>query len=58
MEFPILKVIERLVYRVQPGTSLEALLALVALYQAGMPVYAYLKSFFKDTFTSEVTIRV
>jgi hypothetical protein len=53
---PLLVILQRLIDRLQPGTSLDTLLGLIALYTACQPVYTYLKEFFYDTFTSQIQI--
>jgi mitochondrial chaperone BCS1 len=53
---PLLEILQRLVYRLQPGTNLEVVLALIALYQAGFPVYHYVKRVLQDVFTSQITV--
>ena len=55
--FPILEVIQRLLYRLKPsGGDLEKILALIGLYQAVRPVYGHLKDFCIWAFTVRVTI--
>jgi chaperone BCS1 len=57
-QFPILEVIQRLLYRLKPSGvgDLEKILALVGLYQAAQPVYKHLKGLFIWAFTVQVTI--
>jgi hypothetical protein len=56
-QFPILEVIQRILYRLTPhGGDLEKLLALIGLYQAIRPAYRHLKQFCIWTFTVQVTI--
>ncbi|CAI9630527.1 unnamed protein product [Alternaria burnsii] len=57
-QFPILEVIQRLLYRLKPSGvgDLERILALVGLYQAAQPVYKHLKGLFIWAFTVQVTI--
>ncbi|KAJ4364989.1 hypothetical protein N0V83_008605 [Neocucurbitaria cava] len=55
--FPILEVIQRLLYRLKPsGGDLEKILALIGLYQAVRPVYGHLKDFCIWACTVQVTI--
>ena len=55
--FPILEVIQRLLYRLKPsGGDLEKILALIGLYQAVRPVYNHLKDICIWAFTVQVTI--
>ncbi|KAI5377691.1 hypothetical protein J4E82_003433 [Alternaria postmessia] len=57
-QFPILEVIQRLLYRLKPSGvgDLEKILALVGLYQAAQPVYKHLKGLLIWAFTVQVTI--
>jgi chaperone BCS1 len=56
-QFPILEIIQRILYRLKPnGGDLEKLLALIGLYQAIRPVYKHLKDFCLWALTSQVTI--
>jgi chaperone BCS1 len=57
-QFPILEVIQRLLYRLRPSGigDIEKLLALIGLYQAIRPAYKHLKDFFTWAFTVQVTI--
>ncbi|KAI4616869.1 hypothetical protein J4E83_006451 [Alternaria metachromatica] len=57
-QFPILEVIQRLLYRLRPSGigDLEKLLALIGLYQAVRPAYKHLKDFFTWALTVQVTI--
>jgi chaperone BCS1 len=56
-QFPILEVIQRILYRLKPyGGDLEKLLALIGLYQALRPAYRHLRDFFLWAFTVQVTI--
>jgi chaperone BCS1 len=56
-QFPILEVIQRILYRLTPhGGDLEKLLALIGLYQAIRPAYRHLKQFCIWAFTVQVTI--
>lgn len=61
-QYPILEVLQRLLYRVQPSSSssssgdLEKLLALIGLYQAVRPVYHQLKHLCIWALTVQVTI--
>ena len=57
-QFPILELIQRLLYRIKPnGTSeIERLLALIGLYQALRPVYTHLKHLFVWAITVQITI--
>ena len=57
--FPILEVIQRLLYRLKshaPSSDIEKLLALIGLHQAVRPVYKYLKDFILWALTVQVTI--
>lgn len=58
--FPVLEVLQRLLYRLRPhGTSggdLEKALALIGLYQAVRPVYTHFKELFLWAFTVQITI--
>lgn len=53
---PLLEILQRLVYRLHPGTNLEILLAAIALYKASTPVYSYIKHVLERTLTSQVTV--
>lgn len=53
---PILEILQRLLYRLQSGYNLDKVLALIALYRAGVPVYRYLKHIFVYLFTSQITV--
>ncbi|KAF2704880.1 P-loop containing nucleoside triphosphate hydrolase protein [Pleomassaria siparia CBS 279.74] len=53
---PFLEILQRLAYRLQPGYNLDKVLALIALYKAGTPVYEYLRDAFLDFCTSCITI--
>jgi len=53
---PLLEILQRLVYRLQPGHNIEKLLALIALYRASVPVYKYLKHAFIYLCTSQITV--
>ena len=57
-QFPILEVIQRLLYRMRPSgvTDVEKLLAIIGLYQAICPLYTHLKDFCIWAFTVHVTI--
>ena len=56
-QYPILEVLQRLLYRIQPGGGdLEKVLALIGLYQALVPVYRHLKTLLAWMFTVQVTI--
>ncbi|KAF1942384.1 P-loop containing nucleoside triphosphate hydrolase protein [Clathrospora elynae] len=58
-QFPILEVIQRLLYRLKPmpsGGNLENLLALIGLYQAIHPLYRLLQDLCIRAFTVQVTI--
>ncbi|KAG9190542.1 hypothetical protein G6011_08630 [Alternaria panax] len=57
-QFPILEIIQRLLYRFKPSGigDLEKILALVGLYQAVQPVYTHLKNLFIWAFTVQLTI--
>ena len=56
-QFPVLELIQRLLYRLKPGGGdLEKVLALVGLYQALRPLYKHLKVVFVWAFTTKVTI--
>jgi chaperone BCS1 len=57
-QFPILEVIQRLLYRLKPSGvgDLERILALIGLYQAVSPIYKHMKDFFIWAFTVQVTI--
>ena len=56
-QFPILEVIQRLLYRLKPsGGDLEKVLALIGLYQAARPVYTHLKDFLVWAFTVQLAI--
>lgn len=56
-QFPILEVIQRLLYRIQPsGGDLEKLLALIGLYQAARPVFRHLTNACIWAFTVQVTV--
>ncbi|KAH7357601.1 P-loop containing nucleoside triphosphate hydrolase protein [Pyrenochaeta sp. MPI-SDFR-AT-0127] len=57
--FPILEVVQRILYRLRSsanGGDLEKILALIGLYQAVRPVYYHLKEFCVWAFTVQVTI--
>ncbi|KAF2027797.1 P-loop containing nucleoside triphosphate hydrolase protein [Setomelanomma holmii] len=57
--FPLLEVLQRLLYRFRPsGTAgdLEKVLAIIGLYQTVRPVYNYLRDFFLWSCTSQVTV--
>ncbi|KAL6707989.1 hypothetical protein ACN47E_003663 [Coniothyrium glycines] len=57
VQYPILEVVQRLLYRLKSsGADLEKLLALIGLYQAVRPVYHHLKDFIIWAFTSQITI--
>jgi chaperone BCS1 len=57
-QFPILELIQRLLYRLKPSGAgeIERILALVGLYQALRPAYTHLKEFCIWAFTVQVTI--
>ena len=55
-KYPLLEILQRLIFRLQPGTTLNSVLALITLYQAGAPVYKYLKRALQNIFTSQITI--
>ncbi|KAL1797302.1 hypothetical protein ACET3X_003908 [Alternaria dauci] len=57
-QFPILEVIQRVLYRLKPSGvgDLEKILALIGLYQAAQPVYKHLKGLLIWAFTVQVTI--
>ncbi|CAE7193851.1 hypothetical protein CFE70_007278 [Pyrenophora teres f. teres 0-1] len=55
-QFPVLELMQRMLYRLKPGGDLEKVLALIGLYQAIRPLYAHLKKFFFWAFTVQVTI--
>ncbi|RAR12477.1 P-loop containing nucleoside triphosphate hydrolase protein [Stemphylium lycopersici] len=57
-QFPILEVIQRLLYRLRPSGlgNLERLLAIIGLYRAICPLYTHLKDLFIWAFTVHVTI--
>jgi chaperone BCS1 len=56
-QFPILEVIQRILYRLKPsGGDLEKLLALIGLYQAIRPAYSHLKNLCIWALTVQVTI--
>jgi chaperone BCS1 len=58
-EFPLFEILQRFLFRLQPGNSggdLEKILAIIALYRAAEPAYRHLKTFFSWAFTSQVTI--
>ncbi|XP_014560866.1 hypothetical protein COCVIDRAFT_34200 [Bipolaris victoriae FI3] len=57
-QFPILELIQRLLYRLKPSGmgEVERILALVGLYQALYPAYTYLKDFCMWMCTVQVTI--
>jgi chaperone BCS1 len=56
-QFPILEIVQRLLYRLKPGGGdLEKVLAVIGLYQAIHPAYKYLKQFCIWAFTVQVTI--
>lgn len=58
--FPILEVLQRLLYRLRPqgtsGSDLEKALALIGLYQAVRPVYSHIKKLFLWAFTVQITV--
>jgi hypothetical protein len=59
--FPVLEVLQRILYRFRPpGTSgvgdLEKILAVIGLYQAARPVYNHLKDFFLWACTVQITV--
>jgi chaperone BCS1 len=59
--FPVLEVLQRILYRLRPtGTSttgdLERVLAVIGLYQAVRPVYNHLKEFFLWACTVQITV--
>ncbi|KAF2794707.1 P-loop containing nucleoside triphosphate hydrolase protein [Melanomma pulvis-pyrius CBS 109.77] len=53
---PILEILQRLLHRLQSGYSLDTVLALIAIYKAGVPVYKCLTHVFVYLFTSQVTV--
>lgn len=53
---PFLEIIQRLLSHLKPGTSLERLLALMALVHAGVPVFYYLKETFVYWLSSQITV--
>ena len=56
-KFPVLELIQRVLYRLKPGGGdLEKVLALIGLYQALRPLYKHLKAFSVWAFTTKVTI--
>jgi len=56
-QFPVLEIIQRLLYRLKPGGGdLEKLLALIGLYQAVRPLYTHLKGFILWAFTVQITV--
>lgn len=54
--YPLIEILQRIVYRLQPGTTMNSVLALIALYKAGQPVYDYVKNLLARLFTSQVTV--
>jgi chaperone BCS1 len=56
VQHPLLEILQRLVHRLQPGTNLEIVLAAIALYKAGQPVYEFLKRMLGQLLTSQVTV--
>lgn len=55
-QYPIVEILQRLLYRLQPNSDLEKVLALVALYNAVQPVYRHIKDFFFWAFTVDLAI--
>lgn len=59
-DFPVLEVLQRLLYRLRPfggtGGDLEKALALIGLYQAIRPVYRHLRDFFLWAFTVQISV--
>lgn len=57
-QLPLLEILHRLLYRVQPNThsDLDKVLAAIALYSAVTPVYKYLKTLAVWAFTTQITI--
>lgn len=56
-QFPILEILQRLLYRIKPSSDdLEKLLALIGLIQAVRPVYGYMKDLLAWLLTVQITI--
>ncbi|KAF2127372.1 P-loop containing nucleoside triphosphate hydrolase protein [Dothidotthia symphoricarpi CBS 119687] len=55
-QFPIIEVLQRILYRLQPSTDLEKVLALVAIYNATQPLFRHIKDLFIWSFTVQLTI--
>jgi chaperone BCS1 len=57
-QYPLLEILQRLLYRLRPDThnDLDKVLAAIALYSAVVPVYKHLKNFALWAFTVEITI--
>ncbi|RMZ66083.1 mitochondrial chaperone bcs1 [Pyrenophora seminiperda CCB06] len=57
-QFPILEIIQRLLYRLKPGGGgdLKKVLALIGLYQAVRPLYTHTKDFILWALTVKVTV--
>jgi chaperone BCS1 len=55
-KLPLLEIIQRLVFRIQPGTKLETAVALIALYYACEGAWEWSKPKLKHMFTSEVSV--
>lgn len=53
---PLLLIVQRFLNRLRPGISLDTVLALIAIYMAGKPVYESLEKFFYSKLTSQVKI--
>ncbi|KAF2662184.1 P-loop containing nucleoside triphosphate hydrolase protein [Lophiostoma macrostomum CBS 122681] len=55
-KLPLLEIIQRAVFRIQPGTKLETVVALIALYYACEGAWEWSKPKLKRLFSSQVTI--
>jgi chaperone BCS1 len=57
-KYPLLEILQRLLYRLRPNThsDLDKILAAIALYSAAVPVYKHLKEFALWAFTVQITI--
>ena len=55
-KLPLLEIVQRLVYHLRPGTTLETIITLVAVYYASEPAAQWSYRQFKRLFTSQITI--